>query len=167
MFKKTISVFLFIIVLFSFSSCSSELRSYETPLALDSKSDLLSYTNNKYSYTIGYPDIFTESENAPNGTTLSADGVLFIVWAKKNEDNLTLQESYEKALSQYANATDGGIGRITYEFHFSNNDKESGYYYAVLHNDNIYSFVITYPKDKSEEFEEYINQMIKSFLIKD
>ena len=167
MFKKAISVFMTVIVLFSFSSCSSELRSYETPLALGSETDLLSYTNNKYSYTIGYPDIFTESEDAPNGTTLSADGVLFIVWAKKNEDNLTLQESYEKALSQYANATDGGIGRITYEFHFSNNDKESGYYYAVLHNDNIYSFVITYPKDKSEEFEEYINQMIKSFLIKD
>ena len=154
-----------ILALFSLTGCNKNLKSYETPLALYSESTLVTYENKKYNYTIGYPDIFDKNEKAPNGIQLSNDESLLIIWAKANKDDISLQESYENALSQYNGTSDGGIYRTCYDFHFVHSDTENGYYFGMIHKGNIYSFVMTYPKDKEDEFEGYRKKMIKSYLV--
>lgn len=164
MSKKILSFLVSLLLSVTAVGCDGSAN-YVTPTGVNEDSDLLKYTNNTYGYVFSYPDIFTEEEKANNGVTFRSDDTLLIIWADKNDKNLTLEESYDKAKAQYNNVSDGGMGRIQYYFHFSDSSEKTGYYHSIMYENVIYSFVIVYPTDEKDKYEEYITEMIPKFLI--
>ena len=162
--KKLRAVLLILVLMFLFSSCSRIERG-ETPLTESYLKELgyLEYTNENYLYLIRYPDIFDNSEEYDNGIVLTSDEAKLSVWATKSDESI--EDSFNAAKQTFSDYFDEQLGKNKYSLFYKDGETRTGYYYAMKYFGNFYGFKFTFPADKKEEYQKYIENIIKNFLI--
>ena len=95
---------------------------------------------------------------------MTSDESVLTVWADENDDSITLEDSYNEALTIYNEPSSGGCFKNSYCFNYKSEEK-SGYYYVMFYNNIFYRFTLLYPEDKEEEYKELYQTIEKYFLV--
>lgn len=157
----------FLALVFCFSALAS--ADAADKLALSCK-----YTNDRYGYSVKYPDIFdkkSESDSGDGITLSSKDGKYkLLIWGGYN----VLDETPDAMLAGFVNSSrEGGEKTVSKQsgksscYLISHNEKKKSLSYRMaLLDDGMYSvFFITYPKAEEKEFEKVIKEMKASLKL--
>lgn len=132
------------------------------------------YINDRYGYTIKYPDIFDkkfESDSGDGVTLSSKDGrYKLLIWGGYNilEDTPdTMLAGFVKSSGEDGDKTvSKQAGKNSCYLVSHNEKKKSLSYRMALLGDDMYSvFFITYPKAEEKEFEKVIKEMKASLKL--
>lgn len=124
------------------------------------------YINNRYGFSIDYPDFLTKVSYSENGDgihlTNKNEDVILGVSGRNNVLYDTVESEYKETLRRYSN--------ITYKKVFKNGFVVSGiengnifYINEVIGEGAINSFYIEYPRSREKEFDSIVKRIYKSF----
>ena len=130
------------------------------------------YENERYGYSIKYPDIFDkkiESDSGDGVTLSSKDGKYkLLIWGGYNvlsDTPDTLLASAAKTARENGGKTVSGQAGKNSCYLVSHNEKKGSisYHMTFVNDDDIKAFLFTYPKAEEKQFEKVIKEMKASF----
>lgn len=134
----------------------------------ESPEHMIAYTNDKFGYTILYPNSFAAAAVSDDGagmTMKAPDGLAFLaVRGSNNNSRLTTKDYFEKAVEK-VNGTLGyrKLGGSWFVVTWSDNQDRILYQKMFVGKGSCNSFVFTFPRKQRAKYQPIVTNIEKSF----
>lgn len=169
--KKTV-IFLFALALGMAScsnNCSNSSTQKETAKAETSSISYDSYTNPRFGFSIMYPTFLTpqpESENGDGRVFSNGKNEEMRVYASHNVLDQSIEDLYQACQNNLDETVTYSDQKDNWFVVSGTNSENNCFYRKTLLTDNVeYTFTMTYPIDKKQQFDDIVKKVAESFNV--